>query len=65
LAEGIFWLLDRGWDMRAADEAYWAATLDRRRRLVDDLIRRMRETPMSANQRARILDSLCLGVSGS
>jgi hypothetical protein len=38
LAEGIYWLLDQGWTIADADEAYWIESLGRRQRFIKGVL---------------------------
>jgi hypothetical protein len=58
IAEGIYWLLDRGSQIRHADTRYWRDSLERRRRLIAHIERRMVNAPAPPEVRARLIASL-------
>jgi hypothetical protein len=58
IAEGIYWLLDRGSPIRHADTPYWRESLRRRRRLIGHIERRMVNAPAPPDVRARLIASL-------
>jgi hypothetical protein len=58
IAEGIYWLLDRGSPIRHADTRYWRDSLNRRRNLINHIERRMVNAPAPPDVRARLLASL-------
>jgi hypothetical protein len=58
IAEGIYWLLDRGSQIRHADTRYWHESLQRRRRLIGHILRRMVNAPAPPEVRARLIASL-------
>jgi hypothetical protein len=58
IAEGIYWLLDRGSPIRHADTSYWRESLRRRRQLIGHIERRMVNAPAPPDVRARLIASL-------
>ena len=58
LAEGIFGLLDRGWRVQDADEAYWRDFLVRRARFINDIIGRAARTNLDDGRRDQIVKAL-------
>jgi hypothetical protein len=58
LAEGLYWLLDYGLDPRRADPASWGDFLNRRRRLLDDVLRRAADGIDDEGKRSRVCASL-------
>jgi hypothetical protein len=58
LAEGLYWLLDQGRAWYEADAKYWAAFLDRRRRLIDDITLRLKKIDLDPAKQSRILAAL-------
>jgi hypothetical protein len=59
LAEGIYWLLDQGSSIAAADEAHWTSFLAKRREFilrVRDMV--TADPALEAGDRARRLDAL-------
>lgn len=58
IAEGIYWLLDRGSQIRHADTSYWRDSLRRRRQLIGHIERRMVNAPAPPDVRARLIASL-------
>jgi hypothetical protein len=58
LAEGIFGLLDRGWRVQDADEAYWEDFLGRRARFITDIIDRTVRAELEDGYRDRIVKAL-------
>ena len=58
LAEGIYWLLDRGSPLRHADTRYWRESLRRRVQLINHIKGRMVNVPARADSRAKLLASL-------
>jgi hypothetical protein len=59
LAEGVYWLLDEGrprdW-LTAADADHWARFLGRRRRLIEDVLRRVRSLPAGSGLDRRAME---------
>jgi hypothetical protein len=58
IAEGIYWLLDKGSPIRHADTRYWSESLRRRRNLISHIERRMVNAPAPPDIRARLITSL-------
>jgi hypothetical protein len=58
IAEGIYWLLDRGSPIRHADAEYWQDALQRRRWFINHIRRRMVNAPDPDGVRGRLLASL-------
>jgi|RhiMethySRZTD1v2_1073278.scaffolds.fasta_scaffold01734_18 hypothetical protein len=58
VAEGIYWLLDRGSPIRHADTRYWRESLRRRRDLIAHIERRMVNAPTEPDVRAKLIASL-------
>jgi hypothetical protein len=59
LAEGIYWLLDQGQLIAAADEAYWAGCLVRRRRFIEGVLDMVKEDDAREScERARRIAAL-------
>ncbi|SFW73580.1 hypothetical protein [Amycolatopsis australiensis] len=65
LAEGIFGLLDSGRPLADADERYWAAFLHDRRRIIRDVLGRVRESAIEPGRKARMIDALLAGFRRS
>jgi hypothetical protein len=58
IAEGIYWLLDRGSPIRHADTRYWREALKRRGELINHIKGRMVNAPATPEVRAKLLASL-------
>jgi len=58
LAEGVFWLLDKGKRVGDADFAHWRRFLDLRLRFIDKVIKRAAEQPMDDGARAKMIAAL-------
>jgi hypothetical protein len=58
LAEGLFWLLDEGRPAEDADEAYWREALNRRGRLISQVIERRDATPLPPDGWRRMVAAL-------
>jgi hypothetical protein len=58
IAEGIYWLLDRGSPIRHADTRYWRDSLKRRGELINHIKGRMVNAPATPDVRAKLLASL-------
>ncbi len=58
LAEGIFWLLDLGKRVEDADRSYWRDFLDKRRRLITEILGRVDDTEVDESVRARMKAAL-------
>ena len=58
LAEGIFWLLDQGRPLDAADSAHWCEFLLRRKRFIEYVIARLDRAPVSPAERLRMNSAL-------
>jgi hypothetical protein len=58
LAEGIFGLFDNHLALACADEAYWQAFLDDRRRIIRNTIDLVQAARIDAGQQLRMVDSL-------
>jgi len=58
LAEGIFWLLDQGSPLDAADSSHWAEFLRRRQRFIEYIIDRLDGLALDPADRGRIASAL-------
>jgi hypothetical protein len=59
LAEGIYWLLDQGQSIAAADEAYWAGYLVKRRRFIEGVLEMVKDNDsIERHDRARMIAAL-------
>ncbi|GAA1016845.1 hypothetical protein Aple_042720 [Acrocarpospora pleiomorpha] len=67
LAEGIFWLLDepsrRGWS-EGADQQHWARFLSRRRMFIDDVLHRVRASPIFPSFHRKAAEDCLLAALG-
>jgi hypothetical protein len=58
VAEGLYWLLDEGRSLRAADAVYWRNYLIRRQRFIRETMNMVCDTERIADRRTRKLESL-------
>lgn len=58
LAEGVYGLLDNGFDLADAHEGYWREFLPDRRRVISSTIDRVRDSAIEPAQKARMVASL-------
>lgn len=58
LAEGLYWLLDKGQSISDADEKHWNAFLARRRRFVTGVLRSISGHALTDAEKVRRIDSL-------
>jgi hypothetical protein len=58
MAEGIFWLLDQGRSLTAADGAHWRDFLLRRRRFIESILDRLDRIDATASECERIAAAL-------
>ena len=58
LAEGTFWLLDQGRSVADADEAHWAAFLNRRGRFIVHVLGMVERSAVEPAEKARMVASL-------
>ncbi len=58
LAEGIFWLLDQGRNLEAADSSHWREFLPRRKRFIEYIIANIHRAETAPDERARMVATL-------
>lgn len=58
LAEGIFWLLDRGRRVKDADEIFWRTFIGNRRRFIHDVIRMVGVAELPPRRKASMVAAL-------
>jgi hypothetical protein len=62
LAEGVFWLLDKGLSLLDANPVFWEDFLEKRRRFIksvlDSVVRNVPEKPLSPEKQARMAEAL-------
>ena len=65
LAEGVFGLLDNGFGLSDADNAYWSDFLPERRRIISTTIDRVRSSDIEPGQKARMVEALKASIGRS
>lgn len=63
LAEGIFWLLDRGRRVKQADADFWYSFLDRRRQFIGNIVERVATLDLEGKERITAALNAALGRS--
>ncbi len=58
MAEGIFWLLDQGRPLDAADSDYWREFLAQRKRFIDYILGHLDKVAIGPSQRERVRSAL-------
>lgn len=58
LAEGVFWILDRGGSVSDADLSHWAQFLDRRRRFIEHVLLLVSGSDINPADRGRMMEAL-------
>lgn len=58
LAEGVFWQLDKGATVSAADRAYWTQFLGERRLFIAEIVDRVERSDRNATEKARMTSAL-------
>jgi hypothetical protein len=58
LAEGIFWLLDQGRTLEAADSQHWREFLPKRKRFIEYILANADKAELPAQERARLAAAL-------
>lgn len=65
LAEGVFGLLDSGFDLADAGEGYWGEFLPERRRIIGGTIERVRASSIEPAQKSRMVAALKAAIGRS